>query len=168
MKILGGALIFLGFLAAGLVHTSAEKKRIETLCQLVLALELMEGELSARRTPLPELTALLANRSTGQAGAFFRQLADSMEQLGDRSFDTLWSRAAENLNALDRGEREELIRLGPVLGRFEMDKQLAALGCCCSALREALRGAQSRYPDKQRLSLGLTAAAGALLIIALL
>lgn len=169
MKGLGAALILAGCLLSGALWTRTKSRRIRTLRQLCAALELLAGELETRAPPLPELAKLLAERAGGQAGTFFSLLSVSMEQLGRESFSQLWSRAAETvLESLGREEREEFAGLGMILGRCELARQLSALRACTAALRTNLREAEGLYPGQRRLSLGLTGAAAALLIIVLL
>lgn len=169
MRLWGAALILTACLGAGLLRTASVRRRMETLRGLCGALELAEGELETRLTPLPELVRLLAGRSSGQTGDFFRLLDASFGFLGAEDFAALWSRAAATaLTALSSADREELVRLGQVLGRFELDRQLAALEACVRALRGELEAARVRYPGDRRLSLGLGAAAGALLIVVLM
>ncbi len=169
MKLLGAALILAACLGAGAVYALAKRQRMETLQGLWGALGLMEGELETRLSPLPELVRLAAAEAQGQAGAFLDSLSGRLDRLGEAEFAQLWREAAEEqLSALNPEEREEICRLGLVLGRYELEKQLAALGACRAILRTGLDEAVLRYPGEKRLGLGLGAAAGALLVIALL
>ena len=153
---------------AGTMVSQVKKQRIETLRGLCAALELMEAELGTRLSPMPELVGLLAGKMGGQTGAFFSHLSSLMEKLGAEDFSALWQEAANAmLDALDAADLDELCRLGHILGQYELDKQLAAVRLCAAALRSGLDAAEKEYPGEKRLGLGLSTAAGALLIIAL-
>lgn len=168
MRIAGAALILAAFVAAGLGAVGGKKRRIGVLRSLTGALERMEGELDTRVTPLPELCRLLS-ADGGQAGAFFAAVAASLDRLDRLTFSQLWREAGEAcLGALEPEEREELDRLGQILGRYALPEQTAAIRACRAALRGRLEAAERAYPEQRRLSLGLGASAGLLLIIVLL
>lgn len=169
MRIFGAVLIAAAFLGAGLTYMHTKKRRIKALRDLIAALERIQGELSARNTPLSELWELALERAQGAAKDFFETLSDSMRRLGQVDFTSLWKEAAKiHLCVLDTDELEEFIRLGDMLGRYALAEQLNALKLCCAGLRKGLETAQSDYPGQRRLGLGLGTAAGLLLIIVLL
>lgn len=169
VKLIGGALIFAAFLLGALVCLRLRRQRTDTLNQLCTALDRAEGELSLRGLPLPRLFELLSKCSTGAAGFFFSELSQSMDRLGEEDFHTLWLRAAEKcLAALRQPEREEIDRLGGVLGRYGLTEQLSAIRACSAELRRALDCARQDYPRSRRLLLGMASAAGAMLIILLI
>ena len=169
MRWAGALLIFLAFAGFGAAFALAKKRRIDALRGMCAALELMNGELSARLTPLPELCGLLAGRASGAAGEFLGLLAASLPGLGERDFSALWREAAErSLGSLSGAELSEITRLGDIVGRYELAEQTRALELCLAELRNCLRAAQSAYPGEKKLGFGLAAAAGALLVVVLL
>ena len=168
MKLLGAAMILTASFCAGIIHSLTKRQRIDNLQEICSALALMEGELGARLTPMPELIRLLAGRAPGQTGAFFSVLSASMDRLGEEDFASLWQMAVrQTMRSMEEAEREELCRLGLILGQYELEKQLAAIRTCMVVLRGGLETAQNKYLTEKKLSLGLPAAAGALLIIVL-
>ena len=68
---------------------------------------------------------------------------------------------------LSADELDEIMRLGRVLGRCELDMQLAAIDRCTAHLDRALTRVRAEYPQLCRLSIGLPAAAGLMLVIVL-
>ena len=72
------------------------------------------------------------------------------------------------LPALEASEREALCALGAALGRYPLDMQLSALSRCRKKLEEHLLQARGSLPEDTRLSWGLSAAGGLLLLILLL
>lgn len=168
-RLFGAGLIFAALAFGALIYLNTRRQRMELLAQLSAALDTAAGELSLRSLPLPRLFALLAGRGAGGAAAFFTALCTGMDRLGEEDFFTLWTNAAEdNLSALYPAEREEIARLGAVLGRYELERQLAAIRDCRAAIDGALSQARQEYPNRRRLALGLSGCAGVLLIIILI
>lgn len=169
LKYIGAVLIFSALIGGAVIYLISQRRRVQTLSGLCAALDMAAGELSARAAPLPLLFELLGQRCEGAAAEFFHTLSGSMDRLGDEELFSLWQGAAEkNLACLNTAEREEIARLGGVLGRYEMEAQLSALHSCEAVLRASLEQARADYPNRRRLGIGMTAAAGALLVIVLL
>ena len=169
MKYLGSVLILAACAAAGYIYIASMKKRIRALEAFCAALELAAGELKTRAAPIPELCALLKKRSSGAAAAFFSRLSDDLAALGEKSFAELWREAAEDeLACLAPEERQEVVCLGNVLGRYELARQEKAVSACALALRASLARARESYGGQKKLGLGLPAAAGALIVVILL
>lgn len=167
-RLFGAGLIFTALAFGALIYLKARRQRIELLSLLSAALDTAAGELSLRSLPLTRLFELLAKRSDGMAAEFFKALCTGMDRLSEEDFFTLWTNAAEeHLTALNTAEREEIARLGAVLGRYELPRQLEAIRGCRTAVDNALLQARQDYPTRRRLALGLSASAGALLIIIL-
>lgn len=168
-KLLGALLITAALVLTALVYLKQRRERIRLLEELAAALSAAAGELSLRALPLQRLFELLSTRAKGPAEEFFAVLFKRMDRLGEEDFFTLWEKTAvEKLPGLTPAEREEFSRLGAVLGRYELERQLEALSACAAAFDEAARRARQDYPDRRRLTLGLSACAGALLIIILI
>ena len=167
-RIFGAGLILAALAFGALVYLNTRRQRIELMAQLSAALDTAAGELSLRSLPLPRLFELLEKRSGGAAAEFFGALCTGMDRLSEEDFSTLWESAAEeHLGLLHSTEREEIDRLGAVLGRYELQRQLAAVRDCRAAMDRALSSARQDYPTQRRLALGLSATTGALLIIIL-
>lgn len=154
---------------AGCRMVNSRKERIAALRELEFALLLLRGELESRAAALPELCVFLRERTCGAARALFSGMAAQLSMLGEERFSSLWNRAVrESGTALEDREREELLGLGEVLGRYELETQLRRLEGCCTVLHQCREEAERAYPGQRRLCLGLSAAAGLLLAIVLL
>lgn len=169
MRALGALMAFAACGAMGLLRVMSERRRIDALAALSEALRVMRGELAARLTAVPELTEYMARHSRGDAKSFFSAVSDRLSQLGKRELAELWRESVmETLPALETYELRELASVGLVLGRCELDVQLAALDSCAAVLRAAQERAQAEYPQQKRLSLGVSAAAGLMLVTLLI
>lgn len=169
MRYFGALMIFLASSGAGLIFLRAKKKRLAGIKNIYFALELLHAELVTRASPLPELCRLLEARSQGAAADFFGGLSGAMSELGERDFASIWrENARESFACLNSAELDEICRLGDVLGRYELQEQASALELCLTYLRSCQATAESNYPSEKKLGLGLTMAAGLLLIVVLL
>lgn len=169
LKYLGAILIAAACCAAGYIYTSSVRKHIRALESLCAALELTAGELRTRAAPIPEVCALLAKRSDGAAAKFFSCLSENLALLGEKPFSIIWSTAVEDeLCCLSPEEQSGLKGLGNILGRYELAQQESALAACLLKLRAGLSQAKQSYPNQRKLGFGLTAAAGALIVVILL
>ncbi len=169
MRALGALMAFAACGAMGLLRVASERRRIDTLAALAEALCVMRGELAARLTAIPALTEYMVRHSRGGAQSFFAAVLYRLPQLGRRELSELWSESVmETLPSLENDELRELASVGLVLGRCELDVQLSALDRCAAVLRAAQERAQAQYPQQKRLSLGVSAAAGAMLVILLI
>ena len=72
------------------------------------------------------------------------------------------------LPQLTSGEREELIHLGGVLGKYELSRQCAALARSAAFFRDELNRQRERGHGEDKLILALPTALGLLLVIFLL
>ena len=169
MRLLGAALVLLSALSAAHCYSAGTARRVAALREMDAALAHMRAELSMRLSTLPELAALLAESEHGTAQQFFSALESALAHLGEESFPALWRKCVnEQLNALRASERDEMLRLGESLGRYELGEQLSALDLCRAQLNTSAEHAASALPDQKRLAYGLSAAAGGMLCILLL
>ena len=167
MRTAAAVLTLLGSLLLGAVRQRAIGQRLACLSCLAADLSRMEAELAGKNASLPAIAAMLAEE--GEARSFFSRLSAGASSLGERSFRALWCEAAEaELPALEASEREALCALGAALGRYPLDMQLSALSRCRKTLEEHLLQARGSLPENTRLSWGLSAAGGLLLLILLL
>ena len=114
----------------------------------------MAAELGERCTPLPELMDELAAGATARLRPFFAALCLSLRQLDEQRFSESWRQAVDRQLSLPEAAKAALYRLGGFLGRYSGELQLP----------EQQRR-ESSMPDKRRLTLGLTAAMVAMLLI---
>ena len=166
MKWLGTLLVLASALAFGNRFCAEKKRHMHLLRDLLESLELLQGELELRSAPIPELLHSLSEKASDDAGLFLGQVCEGFSRLGEDSFARIWSEAAaSSLTLLLPGERDELVRLGAVLGSLDLEAQLRSLRFSSGFLRARLEEERKTYPVKRRLTLGLCASAAALTII---
>lgn len=166
MKLAGALLTFLGCCMTGVAQAHTARRRLDALAALCEALCLMKRELGTKLSSIPDMAERAAVQTRGAAKGFFTALSARMDELGRVELAQLWAEcAAAELPALSGAEEREFAALGAVLGRCDADMQLAAISACEAYLRAVLEHARGDYPQQRRLSLGIAAAAGALLVI---
>ena len=151
----------------GVISVKGMKRHIELLGALCGSLRYISAEIGTRLRPLPALIAELAGRGDA-AGEFYTRLAGKLDSIGEVDFSALWASSLECLTPLSRDELSALRALGDVLGRYELQEQLESIDICIDTLSRSLRALQAQYPDGRRLALGLSAAAGILVLIVLI
>lgn len=169
MRIIGAFLAFCACGAIGVMRIFAERKRIDLLTALCGAFSVMKAELSAHLTALPDLAKMLSQQGKGDAADFFSALDARMDALGKCCFDEIWREsAAETLCLLKEDELQEVLNVGAVLGRGELEMQLNAIDRCVSSLYAVLEGARTQQPQQSKLTLGVSLAAGTLIVVMLI
>lgn len=164
MKLCGALLLTASGLAAGLYAARQGYIRLSLCRSLCQMLRLISFQLERFLTPLPELFSALAGQVPGGAGTLCAAVAAKLENPGE-SFSDIWSRALE---ALPGEEREILLPLGQVLGRYAAAEQIAAVTAALrdmTALADTLGG---QLREKSRVYIGLATAGGAMLAVLLL
>ena len=146
----------------GVISTVGMKHHIELLAALCGSLRFISAEIGTRLCPLPELISELAGRG-GAAGNFYERLAEKLDSIGEVDFSALWASSLECLTSLSA-----MRALGDVLGRYELNEQLESIDICLDSLSRSMHGLQTQYPERRRLVLGLSAAAGILVLIVLI
>lgn len=165
MRWLGALLLTAACALGGLTQARRLARRAGGLGELAFALELLSFELERFRAPMPELAERLARTAPGEGGALFERLSGAMEADGDECFAGLWARALEPLPG---PEREILLALGGILGRYGAEEELQAAAGCRARLRELEREAKEAYRRSGKLYIGLGISAGAMVSVLLL
>lgn len=169
MRLMGAVLIAGASFALGLTYIREQKRRLYSLCCVVELLKTVRGELATHMTPIPELTAMLEQKSRGPAACFVSCLNGRLDRLGEQNFFELWTESVyESLGMLETDERDSILNLGKSLGRYELEQQLMELDSCVEYLNGRICLFRSAFPERRRLGLGLACGAGALLVIVLL
>ncbi len=132
----------------------AQKRGLE---QLSAALGRMAAELTALRTPLPQLFMKLEDCP------FFLLVSAGF---GGEALERLWRRAAEVQN-IPKKDRETLAGLGAVVGRYEAERQAAELDLARQTLAESAAALEREISARARHYAGLGAALGGMLAVLL-
>lgn len=169
MRLLGAVMALVSCGAMGFIYNRSLRERLDTLAAMCEALAMMKMELSSRICALPELFETLSERNKGEVSDFFLAVFKRLSSLGEYSFDELWCEcAAKSITALNENERREICSLGSILGRGELDVQIAEIDYCTSTLHTTLENARAEQPQQRKLTLGMSFAAGLLLVIMLI
>lgn len=169
IRFFGAIMAFSGCFSLGLMKLWREKARIHALEALCGSLSQMRVELGARLASVPTLADMLSKRAEGDARRFFTALCEKLTFLGKSELCELWAECARReLYYLGADELNDFIALGRVLGRGELSSQLDAIANCEGVLNCALIVARAEHADKRRLTLGVSASAGLMLIIMLI
>lgn len=169
MRPVGALLLVLAFFLAAAGSLREKKERLRCLRDICLALQLLRGEMECRSAPFSETIEVLLPQLKGAGKSLFLFLSQSLSCLGEASFSELWEQAAaQSCQVLREEERQQLSRLGLVLGRYELEAQLRELAACHALLQSREREAAENYPVQRRLQLGLALSSGAVLAILLL
>ncbi len=151
-RLTGAALLTLAGAGLGWSCLECKKQHLALLRALDTGLGLMAEELCALHTPLPQLFSSLGDRP------FFDLLSAGF---GSGPVEALWCRAAE---AMPLSSEEQLIlkSVAPVIGRYDAQRQAAALSLACRRLRARADEAASELKGRARSFPGLGAALGAM------
>ena len=162
-KLSGALLVTAAGAAAGLRKKYELRRRAELLSALVTALGLMEQEVAALQTPLPELFRTLARDGPEETRAFFAAVATMTGQV---PISVLW-RAQANMLALSEQALKTLAALGMSLGRSDADRQAAEIALTRRRLDGLLRQEREELRVHGRTYTGLGLSLGAMLAIIL-
>lgn len=169
MKLTGAVFILVAGVLLGIISLSEDKKSISALKELCNAIDVICGELSSKQSPVYELTLCAASHTCGDVNRFFTYINESLANLGEKRFSEIWETASiEHLSFIDEDCRDELIHLGDILGRYELNEQLNALNAFKIRLLKTFENKLENYPARKKLSIGVSATVSALLIIVLL
>lgn len=157
--LLAAAGIWSGLLTARCVSEAAS--RCGAWCRM---LELMSCELESFRTPLPELFSVLAERLEGRPGQLCGSVSAELAS-GSADLRAVWREQAAGLPA---PEREILLPLGDVLGRFGAEDQTAAIRAAGKQMDALWQTRRGELRDRRKVCLGVCSAGGILLAVLLI
>ena len=162
-RVFGALLVTAAGAAAGWRKKYELRRRIGLLSALVTALGLMEQEVAALQTPLPELFRALARDGPEETREFFAAVA---ERTGMVPIGVLWR---ERANALPLGEQgcKTFAALGMSLGRSDADRQSAEIALTRRRLDALLQQEREELRVHGRTYTGLGLSLGAMLAIIL-
>ena len=155
-KLAGAALLTAAGAMLGRGLLDPARRRVRLLRSLAAGLGRLADGLSLLR-PLPEMLAELEGRP------FFPELA---APCAAGELERAWRQAALAL-PLGREEREALAELGGVLGRYAAERQAGELAQVRARLDAAAAAEEEALKTRSRPSVGLGAAAGAMLAVLL-
>lgn len=169
-KLLGAAAILLGSFLAAWSRILAGRRREEALLSMRDGLTEWRRQLAERRGGMRDIVRELVDKNKQKTtGAFFTRLCADMDELGEKSFSEIWRHAVwDELGMLGETAVDTLGALGENLGGCELALQCQALERASHEMERLAREEKAALPAKRRMSLGLSMAGGALLVIMLI
>ena len=164
MRWLGAALLAAGCTWLGLRAAGRLAARVALLRSMMGALEWMRRELSLRLTAVPELLEGLEGAALPPADGIFRRFRAQL-RAGVR-LSQAWGQALEGVPCPPQ-DRQLLLALGHILGRYDVQGQLDSLAALERALEERLDQAEE---ERRRLGkvYGMLGVTGGLFLAILL
>lgn len=127
LKLFGAVLVMLGCGGAGVIKVAAYRYQVQTLQQLIRALEYMVCELQYRMSPLPELCQSTSQICTGVLKHILQSLGQELTNQITPDAQTGMTAVVLRYAAIPDRIRKCLLMLGDSLGRFDLNGQLQGL-----------------------------------------
>lgn len=166
---LGAALLVLSASLLGINGYLRSCQRQRALKALVTGLGALRSELTALKTPLPELLGRLGATQPQPAGEFFGEAAARLRRRSTGLSDA-WEAAVKNGESLCLRPEEEqaLVDLGRMLGKSGAEAQGEAILRAEKKLELFLELEEREYMKQSRVRAAVGAGAGVMLAILLL
>ena len=164
LKLIGSVMIFGSCAALGLNARRELRRRVAAADAMLLALRLMENEITAHRTPMPEIIDLLAKNENAVIRQIFSGVRRRMRERSGLSLSYLWCagmRAAQADAGLGREECGVLCDAANFLGRYDASEQKAAIDTALHRLQMLRELAFAELRDRGSLYRTCGIAAGA-------
>ena len=170
IRLFGASLVVLAASAAGFGFAKNVRLQCAQLDALSWALETMAGEMSARLTPLPEIFLLLGSGGQRDVSLFFKTAAMALTTPPGCTVPVAFKRGFAAAMNFRPGEQavQALYALSAGLGRFELERQLAAIEQAKAAVTRALLSLQAQKQVRTRCYGTIGVCAGLALAVILL
>ena len=170
IRLFGASLVVLAASAAGFGFAKNVRLQCAQLDALSWALETMAGEMSARLTPLPEIFLLLGSGAQKDVSLFFKTAAMALMTPPGCTVPVAFKRGFAAAMNFRPGEQavQALYALSAGLGRFELERQLAAIEQAKAAVTRALLSLQAQKQVRTRCYGTIGVCAGLALAVILL
>lgn len=168
-KLMGSVCVMAGALCWGFGATRELSRRVETLEDLREGLCELDRELTFRLAALPEVLERLGKERPGAAGEFFQTAFRNWQKAPENGLYQGWRRAmTQCLPLLRSEERQVLLEVGQVLGRYDAQTQSKALARAARRLEGYRQTAREEARRLGRVYATLAVAGGAALVLVLL
>nr|WP_297275665.1 stage III sporulation protein AB [uncultured Agathobaculum sp.] len=171
LKLMGSVMIFGACAALGLSARQGLRRRVTAADAMLLALKLMEGEISGRRTPVPEIVGQLAESENGIIRTVFSHLRRRLREENGLSLGYLWRASLRDCRdrvGLGQPECEILSEAAAWLGRYDAAEQVAGLEQVARRLAAARDTAAGELQNKGNLYRTCGIALGILVVLVLI
>ena len=169
MKLFGSMLLLAGCSGAGIILVKRLENRAKILQSMISVLEIMEREMGFRLSTLDEIIDAARRDVSGPVKEFLCRCLTVLNEKCDVLFSEIWSQALnECLPMLNWTDRESMLALGAVLGRYDAESQKQMIEHVRMRLEESLAEAKKECRSHGKVYRTVGATAGALLVILLL
>ena len=171
LKLIGAVMIFGSCAALGLSARQSLRRRVAAADAMLLALSLIESEITCRRTPLPEIIGELAENDDPVLRLVFGGLRRRLREQDGLSLSYLWRANLRDCRAeagLGAEECDILCTAASYLGRYDADEQAAGLEQVSRRLSAARAAVDAALHSRGRLYRTCGVALGILVILVLI
>ena len=171
LKLIGSVMVFGSCAALGLSARQNLRRRVAAADAMLLALGLIRSEISGRRTPMPEIVALLADNEQPAVRQTFRALQRRLREQNGLSLGYLWRSTLRDCRTqigLGTPECDILCEAANYLGRYDAGEQLAGLTQVEQRLAAARETAREELDNRGNLYRTCGIALGLLVILVLI
>lgn len=171
LKALGVCLVVLACSALGFEKSLRLSKRLWSLREMQKMALLLRGEISYRKSALPEALERTAGKVEAPFSGFLRETARRADAFEGFSFAEIFAQEAEEAfgdSALASGDRQELARLGESLGYLDITMQENSIALFLQELEQKIQTIQTEIPVKKKLYQTMGVLGGIFLAVAFL
>lgn len=171
LKLMGIVMIIGACGTLGLSARQALRRRVTAADAMLLALHLIDSEIAARRTPMPELIETLAEQENSVIRVVFSDLSKRLQEQNGLSLGYQWRACLRDKReqiGLGAQECDILCEAAGWLGRYDAAEQRAGLRVIAQRLQAAREAAQSELQNKGNLYRTCGIALGILVVLVLL
>lgn len=161
----GCALVVIGCGGVGFLMAYHYKRQINSLKQVIRAIDYMLCDLPYRQTPLPELIVAAAQQCTTAVRSALLELSRELNaQIAPDAASCMSAVLSKNPD-IPNGAAQHLRSLGNCLGLFDLQGQIAGLQAVRTECEHALKELEENRPQRLRSYQTLGLCAGAALAI---
>ena len=152
----------------GLSGYIKQKTRLRAINDMISALIIIKGEISIKQTPVPEMLRFLAGATEGSVRQIFENCRSRLSLIGRKTFFEIWSESVSDDGTIGAEEREAIIDLGRVLGRYDTETQTASIDRVYSELERIREKVNEKMHKTGKAQAAVCAAAGLIIVIILI
>lgn len=165
VKIFGALLIVFGCAGVGYSMAAAHKRTEIALQALITAVEFMVSELQFRLTALPVLCEMTSEQIRGSISEVFLELSAELAKQTSPDATKCMETVLDKTPDLSPMVKDNLLRLGQSLGRFDLPGQISGLKSVQEMVNRDLQGLRSNRDIRLRGYATLSLCAGTALVI---
>ncbi len=169
MRLIGIGMIAAAVLAWGFWNSMNIQKRIKSLHQMQLILQLLKGEIGFTGRILEEAFADISSRIQEPFGSFFQTVSSQLQKRKGTSLLDIWMEAEPRLvgSGLNKSDLELFRRLAGELGFLDLDMQMRTLELLEDQIKTVQVGLEKEKDStcKMYQSLGILGALSVILVM---